>query len=82
MDRVISILLTTSKSSKRRDIRKTSTTCIYIYIYIYIYILPFVSDNPDVRISELLLDTTVVYPLPGPNSKYKLSLSIGVAAYA
>ena len=37
-------------------------------------ILPFVPDNPDGRISELLLDTTVVHPLPGPNSKHKLSL--------
>ena len=36
--------------------------------------LPFVPDNPDGRISELLLDTTVVLPLPGPNSKHKLSL--------
>ena len=36
--------------------------------------LPFIPDNPDGRISELLLDTTVVHPLPGPNSKHKLSL--------
>ena len=35
---------------------------------------PFVPDNPDGRISELLLDTTVVHPLAGPNSKHKLSL--------
>ena len=37
--------------------------------------LPFVPDNPDGRISELLFDTTVVQPpLPGPNSKQKLTL--------
>ena len=42
---------------------------------IYIHTtLPFVPDNRDGRISELLLDTTVVHPLPGPNSKHKLSL--------
>ena len=37
--------------------------------------LPFVPDNPDARISELLLDTTVVHPLPGPNAKHKLTLN-------
>ena len=26
------------------------------------------------RISELLLDTNVIHPLPGPNSKHKLAL--------
>ena len=36
--------------------------------------LPFIPDNPDRRIPELLLDTTVVHPLPGPNSKHKLTL--------
>ena len=36
--------------------------------------LPFVPDNPDGRISELLLDTTVVHPLSGPNCEHKLSL--------
>ena len=36
--------------------------------------LLFAPNNPDGRISELLLDTTVVHPLPGPNSKHKLSL--------
>ena len=37
--------------------------------------LPFVLDNPKGRISELLLDTTVVHPLPGPNAKHKLTLN-------
>ena len=32
---------------------------------------PFVPDNSDGRISELLFDTTVVHPLPGPNCKHK-----------
>ena len=34
-----------------------------------------IPDNPDERISELLLDTTVVHQWPGPNPKNKLTLS-------
>ena len=54
-------VLNLSQSTVKQDGKKPTT-------------LPFVPDNPDGRISELLLDTTVVHPLPGPNSKHKLSL--------
>ena len=54
-------VLNLSQSTVKQDGKKPTT-------------LPFVPDNPDARISELLLDTTVVHPLPGPNSKHKLSL--------
>ena len=54
-------VLNLSQSTAKQDGKKPTT-------------LPFVSDNPDGRISELLLDTTVVHPLPGPHSKHKLTL--------
>ena len=57
-------VLNLSQSTAKQDGKKPTT-------------LPFVPDNPDGRISELLLDTTVVHPLPGPNSKHKLSLIEG-----
>ena len=54
-------VLNLSQSIVKKDGKKPTT-------------LPFVPDNPDGRRSELLLDTTVVHPLPGPNSKHKLTL--------
>ena len=45
-------VLNLSQSTAKQDGKKPTT-------------LPFVPDNPDGRISELLLDTTVVHPLPG-----------------
>ena len=54
-------VLNLSQSTVKQDGKKPTT-------------LPFVPDDPDGRISELLLDTTVVHPLPGPNAKHKLTL--------
>ena len=54
-------VLNLSQSTVKQDGKKPTT-------------LPFVPDNPDGRISELLLDTTVVHPLHGPNTKHKLTL--------
>ena len=54
-------VLNLSQSTARQDGKKPTT-------------LPFVDDNPDGRISELLSDTTVVHPLPGPDFKHKLTL--------
>ena len=54
-------VLNLSQSTVKQDGKKPTT-------------LPFVPHNPDGRISELLLDTTVVHPLPGPNAKHELSL--------
>ena len=44
-------VLNLSHSTAKQDGKKPTT-------------LPFVPDNPDGRISELLLDTTVVHPVP------------------
>ena len=55
--------LNVSQSTAKQDGKKQTT-------------LPFVPDNPDGRISELLLDTTGVHPLPGRNNaKHKLILN-------
>jgi hypothetical protein len=36
--------------------------------------LPFEADAPDGRISQLVTDTSIVHPLPGPNAVIQLSL--------